>query len=88
MVGGQTGIRDHVHVGTGAILSAMAGISNNVPAGAEMMGIPATTAREQRKKQAALAKLPAMRKEFKAICRSLAQVGNDGVPNNSVKKVA
>ena len=88
VVGGQAGIRDHVHVGTGAILSAMAGISNDVAAGAEMMGIPATTAREQRKKQAALAKLPAMRKEFKTICRSLSRLESDGAPNSSVKKVA
>jgi UDP-3-O-[3-hydroxymyristoyl] glucosamine N-acyltransferase len=88
VVGGQAGIRDHVHVGTGAILSAMAGISNNVPAGAEMMGIPATTARAQRQKQAALAKLPAMRKEFKAICRNLARLEDDSVLNNNVKKVA
>ena len=87
VVGGQAGIRDHVHVGAGAILSAMAGISNNVPDGAEMMGIPATTARVQRQKQAALAKLPAMRKEFKIICRNLAR-SEDRVSNDDVKKVA
>jgi UDP-3-O-[3-hydroxymyristoyl] glucosamine N-acyltransferase len=87
VVGGQAGIRDHVHVGAGAILSAMAGISNDVPAGAEMMGIPATTARVQRQKQAALAKLPAMRKEFKIICRNLARP-EDRVSNDDVKKVA
>jgi UDP-3-O-[3-hydroxymyristoyl] glucosamine N-acyltransferase len=67
VMGGQAGIRDHVHIGTGARLSAMAGITNDVPDGAVMMGIPATPEREQKLKLAALAKLPEMRKEFKAI---------------------
>jgi UDP-3-O-[3-hydroxymyristoyl] glucosamine N-acyltransferase len=67
VMGGQAGIRDHVHIGTGAMLSAMAGVSNDVPDGAVMMGIPATPIREQKLKLAALAKLPEMRKEFKAL---------------------
>jgi UDP-3-O-[3-hydroxymyristoyl] glucosamine N-acyltransferase len=67
VMGGQAGVRDHVHIGTGAKLSAMAGITNDVPDGAVMMGIPATPEREQKLKQAALAKLHEMRKEFKSL---------------------
>ena len=39
-----------------------------------MLGIPATPEREQKLKQAALAKLPEMRKEFKAMRRTLADL--------------
>jgi UDP-3-O-[3-hydroxymyristoyl] glucosamine N-acyltransferase len=71
VIGGQAGIRDHVHIGSRAMLGAMAGITNDVPDGAAMLGIPATPEREQKLKLAALAKLPEMRKEFKAMCRSV-----------------
>jgi UDP-3-O-[3-hydroxymyristoyl] glucosamine N-acyltransferase len=72
VMAGQVGVRDHVHIGRGAVLSAMAGITGDVPDGVVMMGIPATPEREQKLKLAALAKLPEMRKEFKAVRRALA----------------
>jgi UDP-3-O-[3-hydroxymyristoyl] glucosamine N-acyltransferase len=72
VMGGQAGVRDHVHIGSRAMLSAMAGITNDVPDGAVMMGIPATPEREQKLKLAALAKLPEMRQEFKALRRTVA----------------
>lgn len=67
VMAGQVGVRDHVHIGDGAILGAMAGVSNDVPAGSVMIGIPATPEREQKLKQAALAKLPEMRKQLKQL---------------------
>jgi len=74
VIGGQAGLRDHVHIGTGAKLSAMSGITNNVPDGVTMLGVPATPEREQKLKQAALAKLPEMRQEFKAMRRAVADL--------------
>jgi UDP-3-O-[3-hydroxymyristoyl] glucosamine N-acyltransferase len=74
VMGGQAGIRDHVHIGSRAILSAMAGITNNVPDGIVMLGVPATPEREQKVKLAAVAKLPEMRKEFKAMRRAIAEL--------------
>jgi UDP-3-O-[3-hydroxymyristoyl] glucosamine N-acyltransferase len=74
VIGGQAGLRDHVHIGTGARLSAMAGITNDVPDGTVMMGVPATPEREQKLKLAALAKLPEMRQEFKALRRAVADL--------------
>jgi UDP-3-O-[3-hydroxymyristoyl] glucosamine N-acyltransferase len=74
VIGGQAGLRDHVHIGNGARLSAMAGITNNVPDGAVMLGVPATPEREQKLKQAALAKLPEMRQEFKAMRRAVSDL--------------
>jgi UDP-3-O-[3-hydroxymyristoyl] glucosamine N-acyltransferase len=50
----------------------MAGITNDVPDGAVMMGIPATPQREQKLKQAAWTKLPQMRQEFKTMRRAIA----------------
>jgi UDP-3-O-[3-hydroxymyristoyl] glucosamine N-acyltransferase len=74
VMGGQAGIRDHVHIGSRAMLSAMAGITNDVPDGAVMLGIPATPEREQKLKQAALAKLPEMRKEFKTMRQAIIEL--------------
>ena len=67
VMAGQVGVRDHVHIGTGAVLGAKAGVSNDVPAGNRMIGIPATPEREQKVKQAALSKLPEMRREMKKL---------------------
>ncbi|MEX0614015.1 MAG: UDP-3-O-(3-hydroxymyristoyl)glucosamine N-acyltransferase, partial [Pirellulales bacterium] len=76
VIGGQAGLRDHVHIGAGARLGAMAGITNDVPDGANMLGIPATPEREQKLKLAAVAKLPEMRQEFKAMRRAIAELQN------------
>jgi UDP-3-O-[3-hydroxymyristoyl] glucosamine N-acyltransferase len=71
VMGGQAGVRDHVHIGSRAVLAAMSGVTNDVPEGVVMLGIPATPEREQKLKQAALAKLPEMRKEFKTMRRTI-----------------
>lgn len=67
VMAGQVGVRDHVHVGTKAMLGAMAGVINDVPDNARLVGIPATPEREQMVKQAALSKLPEMRRELKQL---------------------
>jgi UDP-3-O-[3-hydroxymyristoyl] glucosamine N-acyltransferase len=67
VMAGQVGVRDHVHVGDRAVLGAMAGVINDVPDGARLVGIPATPEREQMIKQAALAKLPEMRRQLKQL---------------------
>ena len=67
VMAGQVGVRDHVHIGAQAVLGAMAGVINNVPDGARVVGIPATPEREQMVKQAALAKLPDMRRQLKQL---------------------
>jgi UDP-3-O-[3-hydroxymyristoyl] glucosamine N-acyltransferase len=67
VMAGQVGVRDHVHIGDRAVLGAMAGVINNVPDDTIMIGVPATPEREQKIKQAAFAKLPEMRREFKKI---------------------
>ena len=67
VMAGQVGVRDHVHIGHRAVLGAMAGVINDIPAGARVVGIPATPEREQMIKQAALAKLPELRRQVKQL---------------------
>jgi UDP-3-O-[3-hydroxymyristoyl] glucosamine N-acyltransferase len=74
VMAGQVGVRDHVHIGDQAILGAMAGVSSDVPAGSVMIGIPATPEREQKLKQAALSKLPEMRKQLKELQQAVNQL--------------
>jgi UDP-3-O-[3-hydroxymyristoyl] glucosamine N-acyltransferase len=74
---GQVGVRDHVHIGNRAVLGAMAGVTNDVPEGARMIGIPATPEREQKIKQAALSKLPEMRKQLKMLQRIVEKLAAD-----------
>jgi UDP-3-O-[3-hydroxymyristoyl] glucosamine N-acyltransferase len=71
VMAGQVGVRDHVHIGHRAVLGAMAGVSNDVPEDACMIGIPATPEREQKVKQAALSKLPEMRRQLKQLHRTV-----------------
>ncbi len=71
VMAGQVGVRDHVHIGDRAVLGAMAGVTNDVPADARMIGIPATPEREQKIKQAALSKLPEMRRQLKQFERAV-----------------
>jgi UDP-3-O-[3-hydroxymyristoyl] glucosamine N-acyltransferase len=74
VMAGQCGIRDHVHIGERAVLGAMSGVTNDVAAGASMLGIPATPEREQKLKQAALSKLPEMRRQLKQLQKTVEEL--------------
>lgn len=69
VMAGQVGVPDHVRVGDRVILGAKSGIMRDVPDDMTMLGIPATPEREQMAKQAALAKLPEMRKQLRRLQR-------------------
>ncbi|MEO0529418.1 MAG: UDP-3-O-(3-hydroxymyristoyl)glucosamine N-acyltransferase [Planctomycetota bacterium] len=87
VMAGQVGVRDHVHIGKGAILSAMAGVSNDVPEGEIMLGAPATPLREQKLQFAAVAKLPQLRKEFRAVRRELTELQQQVAEQNAPTKL-
>ncbi len=74
VMGGQAGLRDHIHIGDRATLSAMSGVMSNVPDDAVMLGAPATPVHEQKLQFVAIAKLPSMRKEFRALTKTVAQI--------------
>lgn len=69
VMAGQVGVRDHVHIGDRAVVGSQAGVSNDVKAGEEILGSPATPARQAKLQMAALAKLPEMRRQFRALQR-------------------
>ena len=67
VMAGQVGVADHLHIGDQAILGAKAGVHKDVPAGARMLGAPATPDREQMRIMMSLERLPELRKDVKKI---------------------
>lgn len=87
VMAGQAGVRDHVHIGAQAVLGAMAGVINDIPDGARVVGIPATPEREQMIKQAALAKLPEMRRQLRQLQATVEQLLHGQTPAKQNGKV-
>jgi UDP-3-O-[3-hydroxymyristoyl] glucosamine N-acyltransferase len=77
-----------VHIGEGAVLAAKAGVSNDVPAGAHMLGIPAVREREQKIRFAAISKLPEMRRQLKKLQRAVDELSRDRPPAASSNQAA
>jgi len=77
VMAGQVGVRDHVHIGEKTILGAKAGVVNDIPAGVTYFGIPATPERKQKLLQAALTRLPELRKQVRALRRTIEQLDAD-----------
>jgi len=77
VLAGQAGIKDHVRIGKGAVVGAMSGITNDVPAGARMLGLPATPEREQKLMLAHQRKLPEIRRQLKALLAQAEQATGD-----------
>lgn len=67
VMAGQVGVRDHVHIGERAVLGAKAGVPNDIPPDVQFLGIPATPIRQQKVIQAAIHKLPELRKQIKRL---------------------
>ena len=65
--GGQAGISDHSHLGTGCSIGAKAGLYGTVPDGADYHGYPAGPAKEQYRIVMTVQKLPEMRKQLRAL---------------------
>lgn len=74
VMAGQVGVRDNVHIGTGAVLCSKAGVPNDVAEGEMVLGSPAAPLRQQKLQMAAIAKLPDMRREFRALQRQVAKL--------------
>jgi len=68
---GQCAVRDHCNVGDKSLLGARAVVMNDIPAGLNVMGMPAHEIRKFYKEQAALKKLPALFKEVKTLRKQL-----------------
>ena len=69
IIGGQSGISDHLTIGRGARLLVQSGYIGNVPAGATMFGYPARPHREFLRAQAALYRLSRIVDELEALVK-------------------
>ncbi|MFT5522282.1 MAG: UDP-3-O-[3-hydroxymyristoyl] glucosamine N-acyltransferase [Pirellulaceae bacterium] len=74
VMAGQCGIKDHVHLGNQVVLGAKTGVRHDVPDNIRMFGVPGTPEREQMVRQAAVGKLPEMRKDFKKLQKQVAKL--------------
>lgn len=57
MMGGQSGVAGHLHIGKGVRVAAQSGIMRDVPAGAEVMGSPAMPLKQAMRQIAVLKKM-------------------------------
>jgi UDP-3-O-[3-hydroxymyristoyl] glucosamine N-acyltransferase len=71
VVAGQVGIVGHIQIGTGAMIGGQAGVTKDVPAGAHMLGSPATPEREQKRILMTLERLPEIRRDLRKIKQHL-----------------
>ena len=67
VMAGHVGVRDHVHIGDRAVLGAKAGIMTDIEADVKVLGAPSRPNKEFMRQQVALARLPELAKEFKAL---------------------
>ncbi|MCA9038401.1 MAG: UDP-3-O-(3-hydroxymyristoyl)glucosamine N-acyltransferase, partial [Planctomycetaceae bacterium] len=87
---GQAGIADHVHLGTGAIIGAKAGVHRDMPGGQAYLGTPAAPAAETGRQLMALRRLPEMRstlkqleKEIEILRRSIRELQSQQDPGSN-----
>jgi UDP-3-O-[3-hydroxymyristoyl] glucosamine N-acyltransferase len=74
VLAGQVGLADHVTVGDGAQVGAQAGVHNDIPAGARVLGSPAIAAPMALRSMAALPRLPDLLKTVRALERRVADL--------------
>jgi UDP-3-O-[3-hydroxymyristoyl] glucosamine N-acyltransferase len=77
VMGGQSGARDHVHIGEGAQIGAQSGVSADIPSGQTYAGRPALPERRHLMAFAVYSKLPEMRKEMKRMSKLLAVLSRE-----------
>lgn len=73
----QVGITDHVRVGKGAVLAGRAGVTNDIPAGAVVSGLPARAHNEARKALVLSARLPELYERIKRLERLCEKADKD-----------
>ncbi len=74
IMAGQCGLRDHIHIGDGAVLGARSGVANDVPAKTTVLGEPAIDLKERKLQLASMTKLPEMRKQVKQLLKRVEEL--------------
>ncbi len=69
VMGGQVGVRDHVHIATGVTLAAQAGVTNNITEPGVYLGAPAVPAQEMKRLVVAQRQLPDYWKTLKKLAK-------------------
>ena len=73
-MGGQIGVKDHVHINSGCSIGAKSGVSKDVPAGEAWVGYPATPESEQKRLVFALRRVPELRSDFKQLQKQVQEL--------------
>ncbi len=68
---GQSGAAGHLELGDGAVVAAKTAVLQDLPAGAFVAGIPAVDHRLWKQSQAALKRMPGLRREIRELRRRL-----------------
>jgi UDP-3-O-[3-hydroxymyristoyl] glucosamine N-acyltransferase len=66
-IAGHVGTVGHIHIGSGAILTAKSGVTKDVPEGQTWRGAPARPIKEQMEMEAHIQQLPQLVKRFKTL---------------------
>ncbi|MEM6855998.1 MAG: UDP-3-O-(3-hydroxymyristoyl)glucosamine N-acyltransferase, partial [Planctomycetota bacterium] len=69
LIGGGVQFRDHLKIGRGAKIAGGAVVSSDIPDGEEWLGYNASPAKDAIRELMAVKKLPALRKDFKALTK-------------------
>lgn len=78
MLGGQAGVIDHLHLGAQSKVGASGLVTKDIPAKGEWWGTPARDGKAFLKQMAALAQLPKILKQFKALARRIDRMEQSG----------
>ena len=83
ILAGQVGIRDHVNIGDHVVIGAQSGVMADIVSDSRCVGSPATGEREQLVIQAAMLKLPILRRQFRELRRTVNDMLTDSTDNRS-----
>ncbi|MAX26604.1 MAG: UDP-3-O-(3-hydroxymyristoyl)glucosamine N-acyltransferase, partial [Phycisphaeraceae bacterium] len=70
-IGGQAGLRDNIHVGSGVKLGACSAVMCDIPAGETWMGVPAREQSVCAREVVAARKLPEIVKAYKEFTKQM-----------------
>jgi len=74
LIGGMSGVADHLTVGDDAVVLGDTAVTRSVPPGAVVAGRPARPRMEQRRAEAAARRVPALMRELAELRRRVAQL--------------
>jgi UDP-3-O-[3-hydroxymyristoyl] glucosamine N-acyltransferase len=73
-MGGQVGVRDHIHIGDKAIMAGKTGVTKDIPPGSIVAGNPHQNIREWLKTGALLSQLHDLIKDIKGLKKKVEEL--------------